>query len=125
MALNEKAYKIRRRFDGLFSTGGMSPSFNKIGKVWKKLGHFKSHLAQIRPYRDSGIGQNFGKEYKDCEVVEYEMVETTAYPVIDILEERKTAWKQEQEERDKRHAIWRKKNLEEELVKINKELKIL
>lgn len=31
-------YKIRRKSDGLYSTGGMTPSFTKQGKVWHTKG---------------------------------------------------------------------------------------
>ena len=118
-------YKIRRKSDGLFSTGGMCPSFNKVGKVWKQIGHFKSHLAQLKPYGNQPIGKNFASEYRNCEVVEYEMVEQGTYSVMDIVEERKTAWKIEKEERDKAHAEWRKKKLEQELIDVKKELATL
>lgn len=39
-----KAYKIRDRDTGLFSTGGCDPGWNKIGKTWSTEGQVKSHL---------------------------------------------------------------------------------
>lgn len=40
-------YKIRRKSDGLFSSGGERPTFGNKGKLWKTLGHLHSHLVQI------------------------------------------------------------------------------
>ena len=62
-------YKIRRS-DGLFSMGGSSPDFNKSGKIWKMRGHLTSHLG-LAPRRD----------YVNCKIIEYELVET---PVQEI-----------------------------------------
>jgi len=39
-----KVYKIRHSDTGLWSKGGTSPSFNKVGKTWSNIGHVKSHL---------------------------------------------------------------------------------
>jgi hypothetical protein len=41
-----KTYKIERP-DGLFSTGGTSPTFTRRGKTWSQLNHLKSHLRQF------------------------------------------------------------------------------
>ena len=62
-------YKILRN-DGLFSDGGTWPSFSKKGKIWKRKGDLSSHLSQI----DHGRAQRAG--YNDCEIIEYELVET-------------------------------------------------
>ena len=60
-------YKIRRATDGLFSTGGTVPSFNKKGKTWSHRGHVSSHLSQLSDKQKS-------HSYKDCEVVAYEIL---------------------------------------------------
>ena len=68
-----KHYKIRRNSDGKFSTGGMSPRFTKTGKMWR-LGNLKSHLALFRvPWRPD---KKVNHIYKDCKVVEFELIET-------------------------------------------------
>lgn len=61
-----KIFKIQRS-DGLFSTGGMYPSFK--GKIWDKRNHVTNHLNQFseRDKKDY---------YSDCKVVEYEVIET-------------------------------------------------
>lgn len=58
-------FKIRRP-DGMFSKGGMDPTFSKTGKTWRTMGHVNSHLNQVR-----------GPQYFNCEIVEYEMVEVS------------------------------------------------
>jgi hypothetical protein len=60
-------YKIRRP-DGMFSTGGAWPTFNKTGKVWVKLCNLNSHLALLK-------GRNRLDKYSDCEIVEFELNE--------------------------------------------------
>lgn len=62
-------YKIKRKSDGLYSTGGYYPSFTKQGKAWRQLGHLKSHLA-LMGYQYIG--------YRDCEIVE---IHTTIHDV--------------------------------------------
>lgn len=43
-----KIYRLQRISDGLFSTGGANPSFNKKGKIWRNIGFFKNHLNCIK-----------------------------------------------------------------------------
>ncbi len=58
-------YKIRRKIDGKFSTGGRSPGFSKGGKTWTSHANLRRHLAEL----EQGWG---GKDrYEDCELVEY------------------------------------------------------
>lgn len=59
MTKEVKMYKIRNS-KGLFSTGGMSPSFSKVGKIWSNIGHVKNHL-------NTGVDISV---YDDCELVE-------------------------------------------------------
>ncbi|MFA5048260.1 MAG: hypothetical protein WC516_04530 [Patescibacteria group bacterium] len=56
-------YKIKRRSDDLFSNGGSYPKFTKKGKIWRTLGHLRSHLNSV------GILRGF-QIYEDCEIVE-------------------------------------------------------
>lgn len=39
-----RCFKIRDRVTGLWSTGGVTPKFNKTGKTWSTIGHVKNHL---------------------------------------------------------------------------------
>ena len=58
-------YKIRRKSDGLFSMGGTTPRFNKLGKIWKQKNHLTTHLQQVSQ-----------AWYIGCEIVTYEVTET-------------------------------------------------
>lgn len=62
-----EVYKIRRKKDGLFSTGGTSPHFTKSGKIWSARNHVTSHLQVV--WKKSTY-------YKDCEVVRIQIQET-------------------------------------------------
>lgn len=71
-------YKIRRP-DGLFSTGGMSPGFTKIGKTWSNIGHVKTHLRQF--YNPFGKRWELPKDYEDAEVCCFELSPTLSSAV--------------------------------------------
>jgi len=73
-----EVYKIRRKSDGLFSTGGENPSFNKKGKTWSARGHVISHLSQFGD-------KNKKLYYSDCEVVCFQ-VEQFESSVMDVSE---------------------------------------
>lgn len=70
-------YKIRRRSDDLFSTGGRVPNWKATGKIWHSIHHLRAHL------RGSGIARRTHpySPYKDADVVEFEAVEVDHYPV--------------------------------------------
>jgi len=60
-------YKIQRKSDGLFSTGGGRPQFTTKGKVWRNRGGLSNHVKHV--VGDKNI-------YRDCEIISYEVVET-------------------------------------------------
>jgi hypothetical protein len=55
-------YKIRRKSDGLFSTGGLKPKFSKKGKSWPSRGNVTNHLSLFTYEKRKFY-------YDDCEVV--------------------------------------------------------
>ncbi len=62
----DKMYQIRRKSDGLYSTGGTWPSFNTVGKIWTRPGSLKNHVVMVN--------QQFKRyqehyPYGDCEIV--------------------------------------------------------
>lgn len=61
-------YKIRRKSDGLYSTGGSWPTFSTTGKIWRQKGHLTSHLKQLAP-RARAV------EYHNCDIVQFEVIE--------------------------------------------------
>lgn len=79
----ETLYKIRRKSDGLFSTGGMCPRWEKSGKTWKKVGHVRCHLGQ---FGTSTFG-NVRSPYYDCELVTQRLVVHCAEAQTESLED--------------------------------------
>lgn len=120
-------FRIRRKSDGLFSAGGNSPKFDEEGKVWRARNHVTSHMTQIgKQYYDPKTKDDY---YRDCEVVEYEIVEKEirTIPALEWEETPETRKaKQLQEERriqyDLERASVRKKQLEAELAEIDKKI---
>ena len=66
-------FKIRRKSDNKFSSGGSNPCFNKLGKMWRKQ-YLNSHLLMVKSTRDN---KNNGIErfYSNCEIVTYKIKE--------------------------------------------------
>ena len=46
-------YKIYDIKTGLYSLGGHTPKFNKVGKMWSTLGHVKTHLNYFKAIPDT------------------------------------------------------------------------
>jgi len=73
---SKHAYMIRRKSDGLFSSGGMSPKFDKKGKIWGTVGALKNHLVfAYDNYYNRGsvkLNANF-YPYLECEIVVFEL----------------------------------------------------
>lgn len=66
---NEYVYKILNTKTGLFSSGTTYLTFKKRGKIWKTLPHVKAHLRMLNDYYTKDL-------YKDCVVVEYQVIPT-------------------------------------------------
>jgi hypothetical protein len=96
-------YMIRRKSDGLFSSGGYKPRFSNIGKMWTTLNTFHNHLALFRerylPWSERKKGWDDGpyekgvwvlpEAYKDCEVVTIRIVVDSAMPLEQYLKEKR------------------------------------
>lgn len=87
-------FKIRRRSDGLFSTGGGYPRFNKKGKTWNKIGYLRRHLSMFAT-------QTLRRFYSDCEIVEFK-VETTEAGTHSIDDSIREIGKKRRKEQEKR-----------------------
>lgn len=111
-------YKIRRTTDGLFSTGGTVPSFNKKGKTWSHRGHVSSHLSQLSDKQKS-------HSYKDCEVVAYEIqeieIETTSALDWTVTDKTKRA----KDLQEQRLLEWKKQQKQKEIDLLEKKLREL
>ena len=70
-------YKIRRKSDGKYSTGGSTPEFTSVGKTWSNRSGLHSHFACIQEYRQYAMRRHRGdpipdfvtETYVGCEVV--------------------------------------------------------
>jgi hypothetical protein len=120
----KSVYKIRRKTDGLFSTGGAHPRFNAKGKIWTARNHVTSHIGQV-----GGYGKKLKDFYSDCDVVLLELVENEieVVPAMEWKETDKTARAKELEEARQRkyelEALERKRaRLMKELSDIGKKL---
>jgi hypothetical protein len=111
-------YKIRRKTDGLFSSGGTYPTFSKKGKTWTGRGHVTSHLSQFGERKKE-------QYYKDCEVVCIEIQEVDT-DVTDVFE-----WSQSEstirakELKEQRRIEREKKRKLEEIEALEKKLAAL
>lgn len=69
-------YKIRKKGTDLYSSGGSSPRWVKVGKTWNTLGHLKSHLAMVEKqmsYRSRWWKPDSASaDYQDAEVATFE-----------------------------------------------------
>ena len=63
----ETIFKIRNKTTNLFSTGGYTPTWTEYGKQWKTKGALNNHLNLIE-----------GNEYRNCEIVLFELKEVTS-----------------------------------------------
>ena len=111
-------FKIKNP-EGLFSSGGMRPSFTATGKTFAKRGHITSHLAQLN-------SQQKRQFYEGCTVVEYKMVEVG--PVQDVLDwqpaestiRAKELDKERRIKQEREYLKSREAQLEAELARIRK-----
>jgi hypothetical protein len=76
-----KIYKIRDLSTGKYSTGGIRPEWEEDGKVWLSIGALKSHITGL--VRDGITISPF------WEVIEMEVAEAQAYPVLAIAKKKK------------------------------------
>lgn len=93
--METKLYKIINKA-GLFSNGGSSPGFTKVGKAWSSLGHLEMHLQAMYHY-----GRDLYKK-QECEIVEYIITEVARYTIEDSytrINDRAAARKAEQDKR--------------------------
>ena len=72
-----KLYKIRNINTGMFSTGGINPTYSSKGKIWKQLNHVRTHITLIKDHWNRNdysyrINPNYLYE---IEIVEFNVVE--------------------------------------------------
>jgi len=117
-----KIYKIRNS-DGLFSTGGHRPHFQKHGKHWTSVSNLERHLFQILAPPKRTTSNKFPPSvYLGCEIVEFELVETSVVETFEDFEIRQKEQKEIQEaERKEATKIASEKKRRREFLKLKKE----
>jgi hypothetical protein len=103
----EKLYRIRRRRDGLFSTGGHYPRWTKTGKSWTKIGYLRRHIAEVSATRSQMI-------YDECDVIEYTMTENDDWPMSVEIDGAKLKQQKKIEAERKKHQKWAAEKQERE-----------
>jgi hypothetical protein len=113
-----RIYKVRRVSDGLFSKGGDTPSFGPKGKVWAGPGPLKNHFNLL-----SSLGRVI---YKDCEVVEYELVEseTSATSAISWIADSDRREQERHQEQERRRLAWIEEKEKKELARLASKYKV-
>lgn len=80
-----QVFKIRRRADGKFSTGGSYPGFHRAGKSWTNRAALNLHLTLVRDmgryYKNETPESHLKKIYSDCDIVTFELAESQTEPV--------------------------------------------
>lgn len=86
--MTKSVYKIRRRSDGMFSSGSACPGFTAVGKTWSGCGPLKNHLRMIAQNHSREGMDRLREVYADCEVVEYAIIspEVEAVSIENFLE---------------------------------------
>ena len=77
--MSASVFKIRRKSDGLFSSGGVHPKRSERGKAWATLGRAKQAVALLN---DSFFKPSAAHYYKDCEIVELKLTEVSAVKIF-------------------------------------------
>ena len=71
-----KVYKIRDISTGLYSSGGIAPTWEKIGKFWTQKKYVKAHLRILKNgyfFDKKGNKQDWLHMYENAKVIEYEL----------------------------------------------------
>jgi hypothetical protein len=78
-------YKIRRKSDGKYSSGGVRPRFTKAGKIWIDIREIKKHLTYMKEW--VGYDKTLPFPYEDCEIVVASVdFEPSAYEITSKFE---------------------------------------
>lgn len=59
-------FKIRRKSDGMFSSGGTPPKFTKTGKAWANHRTFNQHISQFSQ-------SELADYYENCEILVFDL----------------------------------------------------
>lgn len=119
MEKTKYVYKILRKSDGLYSTGGYGPRFTKTGKTWSNLGGLSNHLNLV--YHNTAYnGRPLNTIYDDCVVMTYKVVLDTQDCSPDYIENAKNKAIERHNE-----AVIRRAKYEEQRKELNEKQRLL
>lgn len=110
-----KLYKIRNKKTGLYSSGGYSLRWTKIGKVWRTLGPLKNHLQ-------GGAATAYDRLGDDVEVVEIEMKEVGTLDFREIMRGVREARAERERRQQETHERVMRGHKEAQLAQLKREL---
>ena len=92
----------------------LAPILQKKGKAWTNVGHVKSHLHQVSRRESS---------YKDCVLVEFELVEVelTTVTMDDFYAETAKQREEQKEQGRRKIAAWEREHRRQQYEKLQLE----
>lgn len=110
-------YKVRSKKTGLYSKGGMTPTFSKIGKIWKNIGHLRNHFNVLDAY-----GRNLYRKH-EVEIVELEIVEEVVCSTSfdEFLQEAADREQKRKDDRQQRYNQWQIEQRRKQYLELQKE----
>lgn len=107
-------HKIKHAKTGLYSTGGNYPRWTKVGKIWKNIGHVKTHLRQFINDYDGKINHKDVENWivESLEVREDVIGKAGAKDFIDEMARQKQEELRQREEDRRMREILKKRTLE-------------
>jgi hypothetical protein len=115
-----KIWKIRNK-SGLHSTGGMRPSFAKVGKVWKTKGDIHRHFSYAlsdSSHLGRALRTGHKSPYYECDIVEYNLIEVSATPVSDMIAEITESRETKQRKADEARKLAQEKAEKQQLAEL-------
>lgn len=110
-------YKVRSKTTGLYSQGGIHPTFSKVGKIWKNIGYLRNHFNQLDNH-----GRNIYKS-TDVEIIELviteEIVCSTSFD--DFIQEVADRKQAREDARKARYDKWQQEQRRKQFLELQKE----
>lgn len=116
---SHREYKIRRRSDGLFSSGGRSVKWSVRGKTWRNSGALKNHLHQHIDQKTYG---GTGWDQLEAIEMEYVVAEGGVHSVATWVTEMKLKKAEERVRSQRNTKLWRLQEAEAEVARLRAEL---
>lgn len=109
-------YKIQRKSDGLYSTGGSSPGFTRRGKTWSSIGALKGHLG-LFIYSRGAREHNIKSPYsEDCVIVTYQQVIVLEPKYVKTVDKEIEEMCANRDEEERKYLAKKQKELEDHLA---------